>query len=136
MIVIPRTVLADMLSHARDHAPIEACGLLAGAGSTVEKAYQLTNVDQSPEHFSLDPREQFAAVKDMRANGLRMLAVYHTHPATPARMSDEDLRLAITPDILYVIVSLADPQKPEVKSFAVQDGRPVEEPVFIKEPDE
>ena len=136
MIVIPRAIVADLLSHAQAHAPIEACGLLAGAGSTVDKAYQLTNVDRSPEHFSLDPKEQFAAVRDMRTNGSRVLAVYHTHPATPARMSDEDLRLAITPDILYVIVSLADPQKPEVRSFAVQDGHPVEEPVFIKELDE
>ncbi len=135
MIVIPRNILADLLSHAREHAPIEACGLLAGAGSTVEKAYRLTNLDRSSEHFSMDPTEQFAAVKDMRANGLRMLAVYHTHPATPARMSDEDLKLAFTPDILYVIVSLADPKAPEVKSFAVQDGRPVEELVFIKELD-
>jgi proteasome lid subunit RPN8/RPN11 len=123
--------LEEILDHAKESAPIEACGLLAGAGSTVKKSYQLTNVDNSPDHFKLDPKEQFAVAKDMRADGLTVLAVYHSHPATPARMSDEDIALAFTPGIQYVVVSLKDSQAPEVRSFTVQDGRPVEEPVLI-----
>ena len=90
-------------------------------------------MDACPEHFSLDPREQFTAVKDMRAEGLEMLAVYHSHPSTPARMSEEDLRLAVMPGLIYVIVSLANPAQPDLRSFKVVDGRPVEEEVQIQE---
>jgi len=131
MIILPSDVLADMVDHARQAAPIEACGLLAGTGSTVERIYRLTNVERSPEHFSLDPREQFAAVKDARGRRLEILALYHSHPATPARMSAADLRLAFTPGIRYVIVSLADPNRPVIKGFSVSNGQPVEEPVLI-----
>lgn len=133
MIVIPPNIAAELVEHAKDHAPVEACGLLAGMGSSVTRCYRLTNVDASPEHFSMDPKEQFAAVKDMRASGLEMLAVYHSHPATPARMSREDLRLALTPGIRYVIVSLADPSQPAIRSFRVEEGAPVEAPVLIQE---
>jgi len=133
MIIIPAEILADMVAHAREDAPNEASGLLAGVESTVGKSFRLTNVDGSPEHFSLDIREQFVAVKDMRAAGLEMLAVYHSHPATPARMSAEDLGLAFTPGIAYVIVSLADPDQPVVRSFRVVDGSPIEEQVSIQE---
>lgn len=133
MIVIPRNIFEDMVSHAMADTPNEACGLLAGMESIVRKAYRLINVDASPEHFSLDPREQFSAVKDMRAEGIEMLAVYHSHPVTPARMSEEDLRLAVMPGLIYVIVSLANPAQPNLRSFRVVDGRPVEEEVLIQE---
>lgn len=136
MVIISSEILAELVSHAKEDAPLEACGLLAGIGSVVKKIYRLTNVDGSCEHFSLDPKEQFAAVKDMRAEGLEMLAVYHSHPASPARMSDEDLRLALTPDIEYMIISLMNSDHPEVKSFRMVDGLPVEEGVLIQESEE
>jgi proteasome lid subunit RPN8/RPN11 len=54
---------------------------------------------------------------------LQMLAVYHSHPAMPARFSDEDIRLALTPDISYGIVSLADPSATEVRSFRIAERK-------------
>ena len=133
MIIIPRDILKDMLKHAEEHAPVEACGLLVGVGDEVIKGYRLTNVDASPEHFSLDPKEQFAVIKEIRPQGWNVLAVYHSHPTTPARMSQEDVRLAFAPDIRYVIVSLMDRKKPQVKSFTVMEGQPVEESVLMEE---
>ena len=133
MIVIGQSILNDMVEHAREQAPLEACGLLVGVNFEVKKSYRLTNVDASPEHFSLDPKEQFAVVKEIRPNGWDVLAVYHSHPATPARMSPEDLRLALAPGMQYVIVSLADSEKPQVKSFIVREGQPVEELVMTEE---
>jgi [CysO sulfur-carrier protein]-S-L-cysteine hydrolase len=132
MIVLPPDIASDIVTHAKEHAPIEACGLLAGANGVVTHAYRLTNCDASPEHFSLDPKEQFAAAREMRAAGLELLAVYHSHPESPARMSEEDLRLALAPGMLYVIVSLLN-TKPEIKSFTIRDGVPLEEPVDIRE---
>lgn len=133
MIVIPQDILGDIIEHAQEQAPIEACGLLVGVGDTVKKSYRMTNVDASPEHFSLDPKEHFAVIKDIRPQGWDTLSVYHSHPATPARMSQEDLRLAFAPEIRYVIVSLVDKDQPQVKCFTVRDGQAVEEAVISEE---
>ena len=70
-----------MAAHAVAHLPEEACGLIAGEKSDTErvikKVYYLTNIDHTNEHFSLDPKEQLAAIKDMRKNGLEPLGNWH-----------------------------------------------------------
>lgn len=132
-LTIPRRIFLEMVCAARATAPLEACGLLAGTGESVKKCYVLTNADASAEHYSMLPGEQFSAVKDMRLTGSRMLAIWHSHPASPARMSEEDIRLAYTPDVLYVIVSLADASGPQMRAFDVRDGVPHNMPVVIDE---
>lgn len=131
-LAINSDVCEQMVTAARSAAPLEACGLLGGVGDRVTKCYVLKNADASPEHFSMLPEEQFATVKDMRASGLKMLGIWHSHPASPARMSQEDLRLAYTPDVAYVIVSLAESNKPVIRSFVVRDDMSVEIPTFIE----
>jgi proteasome lid subunit RPN8/RPN11 len=126
-------ILEAMLEAARRASPLEACGLLGGCNGRATEFYELTNADASAEHFSMLPEEQFAAVKDMRAKGVRFLAIWHSHPATPARMSQEDLRLAYTPDIVYVIVSLEVPGGPRVRGFVVHDGVPAELEIEVPE---
>ena len=133
MITLTKKVFETMFDAARKAAPLEACGLLAGTGERVTRCYVLTNADASPEHYSMKPEEQFAAVKDMRAAGLKMLGIWHSHPASPARMSTEDMRLAYTPDIVYVILSLAEPRAPSIRAFVVRDSTVHETPVIIEE---
>ena len=133
MLIISSPIRNEMIHAARAAAPLEACGLLAGTGDRMTKCYVLTNADASPEHFSMKPEEQFAAIKDMRAAGLKMTAIWHSHPASPARMSAEDMRLAYTPDVVYVIVSLAEPEGPRIRAFAVEDGVARETSVIIEE---
>jgi len=123
-LTIARSVWAELAAAAEKAVPNEACGLLAGRDGNVTKFYPMTNVDASPEHFSMKPEEQFAAVKDMRRMELKMLAIWHSHPSTPPRMSAEDLRLAFTPDVAYVILSLAQGATPECRAFAVNSGIP------------
>lgn len=112
-----------IVEHAEKELPNEACGLIAGKieGETklVEKVYFLTNIDHSNEHFSLDPKEQFAAVKDMRANGLVPLGNWHSHPESPSRPSDEDKRLAYDSTASYMILSLMDRTAPVLNSFKI-----------------
>ena len=131
--IIAKSVLREMVEAAYEVAPFEACGLLAGTASRATKCYVLTNADASAEHFSMLPEEQFTAVKDMRRNGLQMTAIWHSHPASPARMSEEDMRLAYTSDVLYVIVSLAEPGVPHTCAFEVRDGVERETPVAVEE---
>ena len=118
---IPQKIVEAIYVQAAQEAPIEACGYLAGKGKEVIKHYPMTNIEQSSEHFSLDPKEQFAVLKQARADGLDIIGVYHSHPATPARPSEEDIRLAYDPGISYVIASLADNQK-TIKSFKIKNG--------------
>ncbi len=84
----------------------------------------MTNADQSSEHYSFDPEEQFKVLREAQDLGLDLIAVYHTHPATPPRMSVEDIRLAYDTSIFYVIYSL---QTDSLKAFRVNDDKEVTE---------
>jgi len=128
---IPNNIFEQMLKQAKAEAPIEACGILAGKDGEVEKLYKMTNADQSSDHFMMEPKEQFKVGKDIRSAGLEMLAIYHTHPTTPARLSAEDIRMALTPNITYIIVSLQDSAGPVIKGFLIQEGDIAEVPVKV-----
>lgn len=131
-LVIPQTIFRELLDQARKHAPIEACGILGGRGDRVEVFHPMTNTDNSADHFLMDPVEQFKIAKLLRVAGLRMLAIHHSHPASPSRPSAEDIRLALTPDVVYTILSLQDARSPVLKAFAVDDGRVKEHPLVVE----
>ena len=130
MLKIKQDIIDKIVAHGRIEAPLEACGYLAQKDGLVCKHFELTNIDKSPVHFSMDPAEQFATLKDCRNQGLKICAVYHSHPETPARPSDEDIKLAYDPALSYVIVSLAE-TKPTIKSFIIQKGIVEPEPLEI-----
>ena len=118
-----------ILAHAKSELPDEACGLIAGTVEDgvkiIKKVYLLTNTDHSNEHFSLDPKEQLAAVKDMRANGLQPLGNWHSHPESPSRPSEEDKRLAFDSKASYMILSLMEKDNPVLHSFHVAHDKQV-----------
>ena len=122
MLKIPKQIHDDMIAHAKEGFPLEVCGILGGTGDTVSAIYRMTNTDASNEHFMMEPKEQFAVVKDLRVKELAMLAIYHSHPETPARPSEEEIKLALTPDVSYLIISLADAEKPVIKSYKISSG--------------
>lgn len=130
MIQIPRQIINSMIAQAENELPNEACGLLVGNENEVIKQFALTNMDHSPEHFSFDPAEQFQTLRSARADGLEIIANYHSHPETPARPSEEDIRLAYDPNIIYIIVSLAS-ELPSIKAFRIVNGKSTEEPIDI-----
>ncbi|MBK5275929.1 MAG: M67 family metallopeptidase [Desulfuromonadales bacterium] len=130
MLRIPQNIHDDLIAHAKEGFPLEVCGILGGTGDTVSAIYRMTNTDASNEHFMMDPKEQFSVVKDLRAKGVSMLAIYHSHPESPARPSQEDIRLALTPDVSHVIISLAGAE-PEIKSCKISAGIVQFEPIEI-----
>ena len=123
MIYLQKADFNKILEHAKKELPNEACGLIAGKiegeNKTIQKVYLLTNIDQSNEHFSLDPKEQLAAIKDMRSNGYVPLGNWHSHPESPSRPSDEDKRLAFDSKASYMILSLMDIDNPVLNSFRI-----------------
>ncbi|ATW28074.1 M67 family metallopeptidase [Candidatus Formimonas warabiya] len=135
MLVLRKGQFEEIVHHARKALPNEACGLLAGQLAddkrVVEKVYLLTNVDNSPVHFSMDPKEQFHAIKDIRSNGWVLLGNFHSHPESPSRPSDEDKRLAFDPVASYLILSLMHQDHPVLKSFRIQDREVSEEKIVF-----
>lgn len=133
---LPAAEYQRMVDHARTELPNEACGLLAGhadqAGKRIEKVYLLTNTDRSNQHFTLDPKEQLAAVRDMRSRGYIPLGNWHSHPETPARPSEEDKRLAYDSRASYLILSLADRDAPVLRAFHIEGDTATEEALVIE----
>jgi len=105
VIRIPRKLYDEMMAHAKSELPNEGCGYLAGVDDEVKAFYPMTNVDASPVHFAFDPKEQFKVLKEARAAGLSLISVYHSHPDSPARLSQEDYRLLKDRSVIYIIVA-------------------------------
>lgn len=136
MIYLKKSDYEKILEHAKSELPNEACGLIAGEISgedkIIKKVYLLTNIDRSNEHFSLDPKEQLSAIKDMRAQNLIPLGNWHSHPESPSRPSDEDKRLAYDSKASYMILSLMELENPVLNSFKIQGDTAEKEALVIE----
>lgn len=125
-VTITAAAFRSIIAQAQADAPIESCGYALGERDAegnlhITHNYPLTNTDHAEDHFSLDPREQFAAIRYARAEGLVVVGNWHSHPVTRSRPSLEDIRLAYDPDILYLIVSLSG-ASPVLNAFRIVDG--------------
>lgn len=130
--IIPQSIIDQLIDQARQDAPNESCGYLLGSDGVVTENYWMENIDHSPEHFSFAPRDQFAALRYARQKGLKILANWHSHPASPSRPSQEDLRLANDPTIRYAILSLLD-GRPSLNSFKILNGEVVDKEIHYAE---
>ena len=125
-------VREDLLAHAREGAPEEVCGVLAGRRApdgvdVVTASRRVPNVAETPgTRYELDPAEQVAAMDELESEGDDVVGFYHSHPRGPAGPSATDERLATWPGYLYCIVSLPDES---VGAWRGSDERFVEEPV-------
>ena len=121
-LILPRDLLDQVISHCKSVYPNEACGLLAGDGNIVEKIYRITNIEKSSVSYMMEPEEQFRAMKEMRKDGHKMVAIYHSHPHSQAYPSPVDISLAFYPDPVYLIVGFTDMDNPEVRAFEILEG--------------
>ena len=117
-LLIKENLRNDIVAHCRSQAPIEACGLLSGREQQVKTVHQMTNTDAEAEHYMMDPQEQFEVFKELRDSENEIIAIYHSHPASQAYPSPEDVRLAFYPGVIYVIVSLAE-ETPVIRGFKI-----------------
>ncbi len=136
MIKLSKSDYEKILAHAESELPNEACGLIGGViengDKLIKKVYLLTNTDHSNEHFSMDPKEQLTAIKDMRAEGLVPLGNWHSHPESPSRPSEEDKRLAYDSKASYMILSLMDRENPVLNSFHISGTDAEKEQLIIE----
>ncbi len=124
-LIIPKHIYDEMIAHCRAGYPDEACGILAGSGNEITKIYRMANSESSPVSYMMDPSEQAAVNRDLRANSLAMISIFHSHPSSAAYPSQKDRELALWDgepahgDAVYVIVSLCGEQ-PVAKAFSIK----------------
>ncbi|MBI5399072.1 M67 family metallopeptidase [Candidatus Saganbacteria bacterium] len=124
MIKITGQQRQEILQHARQALPHEACGLLAGREGLVEKVFTMTNTSETPELcYFMDAKEQLKIMKEIRNSGLELVGIYHSHPASAAYPSEKDVALAYYPDVDYIIISFQNLDQPEMRAFSIIDGK-------------
>ena len=115
-----------LLAHAREDAPNECCGWIRLADGRVDEVVRGVNERHSPYGYELDSKTLLNAnLADDDGHGV---AIYHSHPRSPAEPSQTDINLATYPHWLYVIVSLSDEN---VRAWRIADGRVEEETVEL-----
>ena len=107
---IPQNIIDELIEQAEKDAPDESCGYLLGIGDEVTENYWMENIDHSSEHFSFAPKDQFAALRYAREKGLKILANWHSHPAS--------------------ILSLLDGE-PKLNSFKILNGEVVDKEIHL-----
>ena len=131
MFRIARKVYDEMIEDARRRLPNEACGILAGAEATATQFHSVTNTEQSPVVYAMDMKEVLKLTKQIRAQKEKMLGIYHSHVATQAYPSSKDVGLAFYPEIHYVIVSLADRERPAARAFRIEEEKIQEDAIEV-----
>jgi proteasome lid subunit RPN8/RPN11 len=131
MLIIKKPFLEEMIKQCILGFPNEACGILSGSGGQIEKVYAMTNIEKSPATYFMDAKEQLKVIKEIRALGQEMLAIYHSHPDTQAYPSAHDVELALYPEASYIIISLESRDEPVVRSFKIVESKVKEEELKV-----
>ena len=127
MLTLPGAFIDDMVAHAKEEAPNECCGIIAGVNGDATKLFRARNSEASPYRYSVDPKDLFRIYRECEENDWNFLAIYHSHTASEAYPSPTDVRLAFWPEAYYILVSLQDAAKPAVRAFRILDGAVAEE---------
>lgn len=125
--LITRDHWDELVAHARDTAPNECCGYARARDGRIEELFRAENLRNSPYGYELDARSLLAA-NELDEEGFEV-AIYHSHPRSPAEPSQTDINLAHYPHWRYLIVSLAG--NPDVRAWRIADGAVEEEAVDV-----
>ena len=106
-LTLTKEQLQKMIAHVDSHAPLEACGLLAGLNSKVEAVLEVTNQAQSAVRYVMDPIEQLNAFEWIESNELDLLGIFHSHPTGPETVSPTDIAQAAY-EVVHVILARVD----------------------------
>jgi proteasome lid subunit RPN8/RPN11 len=135
LIRIAPQIYSELLRHAEADAPNECCGMIGGLDSTATQVYRARNAEASPLRYMIHGDDVFRIQREIEDAGQDLLAIYHSHTASPAYPSQTDINLAFLggtidgdlawPGVLYLIVSLVDEKA--VRAFEISDDAQVHE---------
>lgn len=131
---LPRRIVNELLDHARVLPGQEVCGLISARGGGASRSIRVANTAPHPSsRYRMDPRAQIAALREMRESGEDLLAIYHSHPASPAAPSTVDIAEAGYPDAVYLIISLDTKGVLEMRGYRIRAGGASEVTLEIEE---
>ena len=137
--LIPKTVLASMISHALEADPQECCGVLIGDGDTADEARRIKNVHSQPiRRYEMAPTDLMRAESEAEAKGRKIVAIYHSHTHTQAYPSQTDVNNAVETwwtEPYYVLISLVEKTRPIVRAFRISDNAEVTETAITTDGD-
>ena len=133
MISLTRQIFQQMLDHALNGHPLEACGLVSGKAGRAARFHPTENAAKSPVWFTIPPQELLRVVRELDGQELDLLAIFHSHPASRAYPSAADIAQALYPDSVYLILSLADRLKPDLRGYWIREGKVEEVAVEIED---
>jgi proteasome lid subunit RPN8/RPN11 len=136
---ITKLLVDQIVSHARQDHPDEACGVIAGpiGSDSPQRFIPMVNAARSPNFYEFDSSDLLKLYREMDANNEDPIVIYHSHTHTEAFPSRTDIAYASEPGAHYVLVSTRetgnDEGPYEFRSFRIVDGVVTEEDVQISE---
>lgn len=118
---LTREVYDGLVAHARSDFPYEVCGMVAGANGRFDRQYEIANAERSMTFYKMDGKQHLKAITEIEDNDWEF-GIYHSHTHTEAFPSETDVRLAVYPEAIYLIVSLQDAEA-VIRAFDIRDGR-------------
>jgi proteasome lid subunit RPN8/RPN11 len=120
---IARSLIDEIVAHAREDAPNECCGLVAGRDGAATRVFRARNEMASPLAYNVHPQDLLRITSEIEESGEELAAIYHSHLKSPAEPSQTDINLAANwPDPVYLICSIAAPDAPVVRGWHLRDG--------------
>ena len=122
-IQILATVRAEVIHHAAREPGLECCGLLAGSGGIITRAFPATNSAPNPATaYDVPVAQLVRLMREIREANLELLGIYHSHPNSANEPSATDIELAAYPDAAYFIVSPRSDAPKSIRAFSIRDG--------------
>ena len=132
-LVLEQQYIDEMIAHAKEDAPNEGCGIIAGVDGRATKLYRMINAVEKeylPYRYEMDGKDLLYLIRELDTRDEEFFVIYHSHTATEGYPSPTDVRFAAGwPDPYYVLVSLMDEAKPVVRAYRITDGAVAEEPI-------
>ncbi|MFA9431767.1 M67 family metallopeptidase [Egicoccus sp. AB-alg2] len=129
---LDRATWDALVEHAWSDFPYEVCGLVGVRPDGSCRVYRIDNAERSMTYYVMDAKQLLRAMREIEDEGWE-LAIYHSHTHTQAYPSATDIRLAAYPDATYLIVTLQDRDRPDIRGFSIVDGVVTEKRVVVRE---
>ena len=127
---IPRSLMEQILVHARAGYPYEVCGVLLGRNGggerRVDRVVPAVNRErESPRvRYEIAPEDLVRIQREGRDGGREILGYYHSHPDHPARPSETDRRIAaegLSDDVVHVVVGVEGGERASPSAWVFRD---------------
>lgn len=120
---VPISIQDEIINHCRRLYPNQACGLvLFDETGVAREVYPTVNMGAWPYGFQISPTSQYLAFRHAREKGLIIQGVYHAHLLSRAIPTERDLERPIPEGYLYLIVSLLNPEIPDIRGYLLNAG--------------